>query len=122
MKRHLKQNGYDLDELVERCRNFKTLVPVYENLIGAQFIVGADGDETSFKVKVIDGETGHEINVLEGEGIVNLKDYWRCFELSVSDFEQSIISENYDKFLSAVNSGIASIEAYLNYQYLLISP
>jgi hypothetical protein len=112
IKKHYHQNGIRFDEVVERCRIFSNNVPFYENILLAQ------ARTHGMTVSKVDPSTGKYEPVVEGDGVFNQKDYWNSFDLAVEDFENSIEGADYERFLSAVNCGLSSIEAFLNYQYL----
>jgi hypothetical protein len=114
IKAHFKQNGKDFKQAVLKCRDYSEHVPMYENLIGAQWHTHG---VTVSKASHITG--GYE-PVISGDGTYNQSDYWANFELSKEDFENAISSGRFERFLSAVNAGISSIEAFLNHQYMVI--
>lgn len=112
IKRHYAQNNYDFEVEVQRCRTFTENIMIYENLIGSQWTT------KGVKVSRVNPTTGQEETLVEGDGVYNDKDYWHSFELAVSDLDEAISKSSYGKFLSAINNGIASIEAFFNYEYL----
>jgi len=110
---HFAQNGMDFKAEVGKCRDFRHHVPMYENLLGAQWTTqGAT-------VSKVDHITGEYKEVVSGDGTYNEADYWALFDLAREDFEQALETGKYERFLSAVNSGLASIETFLNHQYLV---
>lgn len=112
IKEHYLQNGYEFKKVVSDIRDFSKRIPVYENLIGSQtFIQGVTVSKQSHI-------TGEFEQVISGDGTYNDKDYWANFDISHEDFELAITSGKLERLLSAVNAGIASIEAYLNLKYM----
>lgn len=113
VKAHCAQNGIDFAQLTRGARDFSKHIPLYENLIGAQWV--AEGVIAS-KANHI---TGDQEVVVNGEGIYNESNYWANFEISREDFDSAIESGRWERLLSAVNAGIASVEAFLNHQYMI---
>jgi len=114
VKDHYAQNGHDFKRIVSACRDFFTQkVPIYENLIGAQWT--AEGVTVSRPSHI----TGEYEPVISGAGVYNESDYWANFEISKEDFDSAITSGRWERFLAAVNAGIAAVEAFLNHQYMV---
>lgn len=113
VKAHYAQNNRDFKRVVMTCRDFSQRVPFYENLIGAQWTT--EGVTVSRPSHI----TGEYELVVNGDGVYNESDYWANFEISKEDFDNAIMSGRWERFLSAVNAGIASIEAFLNHQYMV---
>ena len=112
VKAHYAQNGRDFARVVAHCRDFSQSVPIYENLIGAQWTV--EGASVSRPNHI----TGEYEPVVSGYGVYNESDYWATFEISREDFDGAIESGRWERFLAAVNAGIAAVEAFLNHQYM----
>ena len=110
---HFSQNGMDFKKEVSKCRNFRYHVPMYENLLGALWIT------QGVTVSKPDHVTGEFKEIVSGEGTYNETDYCALFDLAREDYDKAIETSNYIRFLSAVNSGLASIENFLNHQYLI---
>lgn len=113
IKEHLRQNNYSLKSLTIKIQTYSNRIPIYENLIGAQW------KTKGVTISRPNHITGEMMPVSSGDGTYNESDYWASFELSLEDFEAAIKSGSPERFLSAVNSGIASIEAFLNQQYMI---
>ncbi|WP_439860983.1 hypothetical protein [Pseudomonas sp. MBLB4136] len=112
VKAHYAQNGRDFARVVAHCRDFSQSVPIYENLIGAQWT--AEGVTVSRPNHI----TGEYESVVSGDGVYNESDYWATFEISKEDFDSAIQTGRWERFLAAVNAGIAAVEAFLNHQYM----
>lgn len=112
VKAHYTQNGREFSRVVAHCRDFSLNVPIYENLIGAQWT--AEGVTVSRPSHI----TGEFEPIVSGDGIFNESDYWATFEISKEDFDNAIESGRWERFLSAVNAGIAAVEAFLNHEYM----
>lgn len=112
VKAHYAQNGREFSRVVAHCRDFAQSVPIYENLIGAQWT--AEGVTVSRPNHI----TGEYEPIVSGDGIYNESDYWATFEISKEDFDNAIESGRWERFLSAVNAGIAAVEAFLNHEYM----
>jgi hypothetical protein len=110
---HFSQNGMDFKKEVSKCRNFLYHVPMYENLLAAQWTT------QGVTVTKPDHITGEFKEIVSGEGTYNETDYWALFDLAREDFDHALVTGNYQRFLSSVNSGLASIENFLNHQYLI---
>lgn len=112
IEEHFSQAGLKFKHVVSRCRDFEVHVPMYENVIGPTWTnIGASvsrQDHLSGEWKVIS----------EADGTYNDADYWAFFNIAVEDFHSALASARYDRLLSAVNAGLASIEAFLNEQYI----
>lgn len=104
-------NGLDFQQLVEECRDFQSRVPFFENLIGSTWEVTGPG-----KASTIDLATGKEHVSVDGPGTITLSTYWSQFETAVAALERAISNASYADLQSAVVSGIASIEAYINHR------
>jgi len=115
IKTHYQQNGQNFKDVITKCRDYSEPVPIYENLTGAQW------QTENASVSRPHHATGEFEPVVSGTGTYNESDYWATFEVSREDFEQAITSGRFERFLSAVNAGIASIEAFINHQYLIRS-
>jgi hypothetical protein len=113
VKAHYAQNDRDFKHVVATCRDFSQSVPFYENLIGAQWT--AKGVTVSRPSHI----TGEYEPVVSGDGVYNESDYWANFEISKEDFDSAITSGRWERFLAAVNAGIAAVEAFLNHQYMV---
>lgn len=112
IKDHFKQNGMSFSKEVSRCRNFDNSVHLYENLLGAQWVVqGAS-------VSRYDPISGEQKRIISGNGVCNESDYWANFDIAREDFEDAIKLGKYERLLSAVNAGLAAIEAFLNQEYM----
>lgn len=112
VKNRYAQFGYVFRTVVNRCRDFSQPVPLFENCIGSQWT--ADGVSVSRH----DPSTGQETVVVTDHGTYNDADYWANFEVASEDFKLALESGKHERYLSAVNAGISSIEAFLNHQYL----
>ena len=110
---HFAQNGMDFKAEVAKCRDFRHHVPMYENLMGAQWTT------QGVTVSKPDHVTGEFKEIVSGDGTYNEADYWALFDLAREDFDQALETGKYERFLSAVNSGLASIETFMNHQYLV---
>ena len=110
---HYQQYDLRFKDEVQRCRDFfNQKVFSYENLLGPTcYVSGAS-------VSTPDHITGEFKEVVSGDGFYNEDDYWANIALSIEDLETAISKANRERFLSGVNAGIASIEAFLNQQYL----
>ena len=113
VKAHYIQNGRDFKRVVAACRDFSQSVPIYENLVGAQWT--AEGVTVSRPSHI----TGEYEPVVSGDGVYNESDYWANFEISKEDFDNAISSGRWERFLASVNAGIAAVEAFLNHQYMV---
>jgi len=112
VRAHYAQNGLDFARVVAHCRDYSQSVPIYENRIGAQWT--AEGVTLSRPNHI----TGEYEPVVRGDGIYNESDYWATFEISKEDFDSAIESGRWERFLAAVNAGIAAVEAFMNHQYM----
>ena len=114
IKAHFAQNGKDFKQTVSKCRDYSEHVPMYENLIGAQWTT--QGVTVSKPSHI----TGEYEPVIEGDGTYNESDYWANYEISKEDFESAIATGRLERFLSAVNAGISAIETFINHQYMRV--
>jgi hypothetical protein len=113
VKAHYAQNSREFKCVVAFCRDFTQSVPLYENLLGAQWTT--QGVTVSRPSHI----TGEYEPLIDGDGVYNESDYWANFEISKEDFDNAIISGRWERFLAAVNAGIAAVEAFLNHQYMI---
>ncbi|MCJ7692553.1 MAG: hypothetical protein MUO22_03960 [Sedimentisphaerales bacterium] len=110
---HYRQEGLEFKKVINECRDYSKSVPIYENPIGTE---SQTAQATVSRPSDISGEIEPAFS---GNGAYNESDYWANFEISREDFEQAIISGRYEHLLSAVNAGVASIEAFLNHEYMI---
>jgi len=112
VKEHYAQSGRVFTRVVANCRDYSQSVPIYENLIGAPW--SAEGVTVSRPNHI----TGEYEPVVSGFGVCNESDYWATFEISKEDFDSAIQGGRWERFLAAVNAGIAAVEAFMNHQYM----
>jgi len=112
VKAHYIQIGDNFSQVISRCRDYSQSVPIYENLVGAPW--------TTMGVTVSrpNHMTGEYEPVVSGDGVYNESDYWATFEISKEDFDNAIESGRWERFLAAVNAGIAAVETFMNHQYM----
>lgn len=110
----LERNGWPLVNAIEHCCNPENSVPVLENIIGATWNTKTIKGST---ISRQDPVTAEWKQLAPGEGSYTNSNYWALFELSADDFDIAYSKTNFDRFLTSVNSGIASVEGYLNYEY-----
>ena len=113
IKEHLSQAGLSFKSCIRQCRDFSRSVPVYENLVGPTWTT------TGVTVSRTNHISGEYEPLISGDGTYNESDYWAAFEIAIEDFEQSLRTGKHERFLAAVNAGIAAIETYLNRQYMI---
>jgi len=106
-------NGYDFLRVIQKCRDFARTVPVFENLLGAQWVT------RGVAVSRQNPSTAGFESIVSGDGLYNENNYWASFEISLEDFDSAIASGRWERFLSAVSAGLAAIEAFLNEQYII---
>jgi hypothetical protein len=90
VKRFFSARTGTFDELVEFCRDYKEPVPIVENLIGSLFVTNGTAIITST--------------------------YHNLYESASKHLNEAIKNVSYSDLQSAITSGIASIEAYINRQ------
>jgi hypothetical protein len=78
------------EELVEICRNYNEPIPIVENIIGSLFVTNGTAVITSA--------------------------YRNLYEAAAEALERAVKNVSFSDFQSAVISGIASAEAYINRQ------
>jgi len=112
IKDFFNRAGYIYENIVEECRDFNKNIPLVENLISSS------GWRTvgNPKVELVNNETGEELELIHGNGLVDLSIYDSKFNQSIKMFNSSIEKIDYQDFLSACTYGVASIEAYINYR------
>jgi len=94
------------NNIVQKCREFQTPVPFFENLISSTWnILG------SAKVTRVDTKTGQkDLNVI-GPGTITISTYWTQYEEAENALDQTIENASFIKFHSALDLGIACIES-----------
>lgn len=113
VKEFFRQHGYNFEVVVEEVRNRLAWVPIIDVRTPSSFTLGgAPGSIAGIK------RGGDEFLVkFEGEmGNVVLSEYIDIFEHAVEELDRSLERSSNRDFLTAVSDGIASIEAYINYQ------
>lgn len=111
VKRGFADHGINFEKLVMDCRDFKQPIPFFENLIPST-VFSAGGVEMSR----VDSATGSEDLTTKSPGSLVIQGYWASFESAIEARDRAIQKSSYTEYLSAVTSGIASIEGYINYQ------
>ena len=107
-----KQNGYDFAAVVEECRDPRHGVPMFENLLGSKWTVGA-GHVIITDVH-LDG-TAQQQTVEESQDFT-LSRYARLFEAAAAARRRAIDNADSDEIETAFIKGVVSIEAFLNAQ------
>lgn len=111
VKRAFAANRVDFEKLVEECRDFTKPVPFFENMISSTWLSIGD-----VEMSRVDAVTGDEDLKAKGPGALVLQGYWATFESALEARDRSIQKSSYTEYLSAITSGIASIEGYVNYR------
>lgn len=111
VKRYMEHQGLDFEKLVDLCRDFKENVPYFENLVGSTWSISAGG-----KAAVVDKVSGEEKCVVEGPGTIALSTYWAHAETAYKARTDAVEASSFTVLQTAIISGIASIEAYMNYR------
>lgn len=102
--------GADPNRIAEECRDYRRHVPEFENLIRSTWVVQSSGEGS---VSIVDNETGEEEVVLTGDGILSLSTYQSHFEEACAARDRAVNQSSITEYQSAVNHGIASLEAFL---------
>lgn len=111
---YLREERIDFDRLVEGCRHRDQSVPRVENLITSEWTGGAPPGG----YLVVRDESGAVLSGFrDGEsGRMTMSTYWSRFERAVSSFDRCLETTSYEDLLSAISSGISSIEAYVGHR------
>lgn len=104
------QNGYDFAAVVEECRDPQHRVPMFENLLGSTWTVGA-GHVIITDIH-IDGSS--EQRRVEESDDFTLFRYARLFEAAAAARRRAIDNADPDEMETAFIKGVASIEAFMN--------
>jgi hypothetical protein len=113
VKRAFAINEIEYDELVEKCRDPAHHVPFFENLIGSTWTVSPGSS-----VSRVNLNTGEEDNKVDGPGLYAPDGYWATYETAHGALERAANNLSYGEALSALSSGIASIETFLRARVL----
>jgi hypothetical protein len=100
--------GVDLSDIAERCRDPNQHVPLFENLIGPTWALHGSGGAS-----LVDRE-GNEVASIKGSGELVQSTYWALFEHACLARDRAVAGSSYLDFQTAIVSGIASIEAFIN--------
>ncbi|MDP2853828.1 MAG: hypothetical protein Q8O28_06245 [Smithellaceae bacterium] len=111
VKRYMEHRGIDFEKLVDLCRNFKENVPYFENLVGSTWSISA-----GCKAAVVDKVGGKEKCVVEGPGTITLSTYWAHAETAYKARTDTVEASSFTELQTAIVSGMASIEAYINHR------
>jgi hypothetical protein len=108
------EQGLDLKQLVEICRQKDESVARVENLFTSGFTgVAPPGGY----VAVIDSRGEELAGFRNGEsGRMTMSTYWSRFERAVDSFDRCLETTSYEDLLSCIASGISSIEAYVGHR------
>lgn len=111
---YLREQSIDFDQLVEICRHRDQDVPHLENLITSEWTGGAPPGG----YLVVKNERGEILSGFkDGEsGRMTMSTYSSRFERAVAAFDRCLETTSYEDLLSAISSGISSIEAYVGYR------
>lgn len=111
VKRYMEHRGIDFQNLVELCRNFKENIPFFENLVGSTWTISS-GCEAA----VVDKLNGKEKCVVEGPGTIASSTYWAHAETAYKSRTNAVEASSFAELQTAIVSGMASIEAYINHR------
>jgi len=103
--------GIPFSELIKTTRTYSNNIPNVENLIGPNW------ELHGCSMARVDANGVEEYRV-DGPGVYTVSHYWGQFETAESALQRAIAGSSYNEFQSAVVSGIASIESYVNYRAL----
>jgi hypothetical protein len=109
IRRQFARGNIDFDRLVQECRSPGRPVPGYENMVGSTLFTLGEAE-----VSLVDAATGEADTLLTGQGLVALSNYWATFESARENIQRAVTRTSLTDFHSAVVSGIASIEGYIN--------
>jgi hypothetical protein len=112
---YCSRHGMEFKAVVSACRDFTKPIPFFENLARAQRTT------ENVSVSVRDHITGEWVQVAPSGGMFNLEDYWALFEHAQEDFHLALQNATYERFLAAVNLGLAAIEAFMNQQFMVLA-
>lgn len=111
VKRVFANNGINFEKLVMDCRDLKQAVPFFENFIpSTAFFMG------DVEMSRVNSTTGDEDLTTKSPGSLVMQGYWASFESAIEARDRAVQKSSYTEYLSAVTSGMASIEGYINYQ------
>ncbi len=111
---YLQEQGFDFDRVVEVCRNKDESIPRVENLITSEWTGGAP---PGGYLVVKDARGDVLSGFTDGEsGRMTMSTYWSRFERAVAGFDRCLETTSYEDLLSAISSGVSSIEAYIGHQ------
>ncbi len=111
---YLREEGFDFERLVEACRQKDQSVPRVENAITSEWA----GMAPPGGYVVVKDSRGVELSGFrDGEsGRMTTSTYWSRFERAVTSFDRCLETTSYEDLLSAVSSGVSSIEAYVGHR------
>ena len=112
-----QSNGLYWDNLVQKCREPKEIVPFFENLIGSTWKVSGGGRAAIVTEATTDKET--EITSVNGPGELTTSTYLQLFENAVNNLNRCLESASFGDFQSCVSNGTASIDAYIAHRAFL---
>jgi hypothetical protein len=111
---YLQDEGFDFERLVDTCRQKDQNVPSLENLFTSEWIGVSPPDGylvvTNSRGEVLSGFRDGE------SGRMTMSTYWSRFERAVTSFDHCLETTSYEDLLSALSSGVSSIEAYIGYR------
>ena len=105
---YLAAKGLSIPKCASEIVKYTEKPKYFYNLIGATYQVrGA-------KISRVDLETGHEKQILSGDGQYNEANYWAKFDQAQIDYERAIDDVNHELLFSSFSKGQAAVENYLN--------
>lgn len=111
VKRAFAANGINFEKLVAESREFKQPIPFFENMIPST-VFSAGNVEMSR----VDSKTDDEDLKTKSPGSLVMQGYWATFESAIEARDRSVQKSSFTEYLSAITSGIVSIEGYINYR------
>lgn len=112
LRQFLRHNGFDLERVVEDCRDFSRDIPFFEgNQLGSTWHVVGGGTHS-----VVDRATDEEYASVTGPGVIATHTYWVLFEGAVETPDFAVQRASFPLLIGAGTQGIASVEAYLGHQ------
>jgi hypothetical protein len=100
--------GENPNEIAEKCRDWREVVPYFENLLGSTWIFSGSG-----KAEIIDTHSDESLGKISDPGTISLSVYRGNLETACKARDRAVENASYADFQTALIHGIASIESYI---------
>ena len=101
--------GKNPNEIAEKCRDYREIVPYFENILKPTWQFPGSG-----KVEIVDTNSFKSLGGISDPGTISLSVYKTSFDTACKARDRAVENASYVDFQTAIVHGIASIEGYIS--------